>query len=64
MYSRAIEFATKKIGADYHVNICVEEKIGDTIEFSVTADSHDSVINAVQHIQGEFCDVSSTQVSI
>ena len=57
-YTGAIKVATEKIGRDYQVNIEVEEKAGGTIQFTVTADSPARADNAVQHIQGEFCDVS------
>ena len=62
-YTRAIKAATEKIRKDYQVDIVVEEKAGGTIQFTVTADSSERVDNAVQHIQGEFCDVSEIMIS-
>ena len=50
--------ASEKIGTDYQVNIQVEYKEGGTIQFTITADSRTRADNALQHIQGEFCDVS------
>ena len=63
-YTRAIEVAARKIGADYHVNIHVETKDGGTIQFTITADSRTRANNAVQHIQGEFCDVSESTANL
>lgn len=57
-YTRAIKAATERIKKDYHVDIVVEEKAGGTIQFTIVADSSERANNAVQHIQGEFCDVS------
>ena len=57
-YTRAIKAATEKIKNDYCVDIVVEEKAGGTIQFTVVADSSQRADNTVQHIQGEFCDVS------
>ena len=56
--------AARKIGADYHVNIHVETKDGGTIQFTITADSRTRANNAVQHIQGEFCDVSEPTANL
>ena len=48
-----------KIGEDWRVHIQVENKEGHTIQFTVTADSRIRAKNVTQHIQGEFCDVST-----
>lgn len=49
----------EKIGAGCFVNIQVENKEGNIIQFTVTADSRIRANNVTQHIQGEFCDVST-----
>ena len=48
----------KKIGYDYHVDIEFQEKEGGIIQFTIVACSRDRANNVVQHIQGEFCNVS------
>lgn len=61
-YSRAIEVALWTIEQDFDVSIGVEDMQGDTLKFTITADSRHQRDNAIQHIQGEFCDVSKLSV--
>ena len=56
--------AKNKIGSDYHVDIEFEEKAGGVIQFKIMASSRERASNVVQHIQGEFCDVSSSKLTM
>ena len=61
-YTKAIQTAKNKIGYDYHVDIELEEKKGGVIQLKITASSRERANNVIQHIQGEFCDVSSSSL--